>query len=118
MEQSERSTVIHQMYAAFNRRAVDEVLVFLHPGIHWPNGWEGGYVDGHEAVRDYWSRQWAVLDPEVIPEELEWLDDDHVRVLVRQTVKDRAGNLLSAGTVSHVYTFDGRLITGMEILIG
>ena len=115
MERTEAAALIHHMYAAFNRRAVDEVLSCMHPDVHWPNGWEGGYVDGHEAVRDYWLRQWAVVDPEVIPGQLEWLNDDQVRVLVRQTVKDREGNLLSVGTVNHVYTFDRHLIRTMAI---
>ena len=115
MEQSDSAALIHRMYSAFNRRAADEVLSYLHPGVHWPNGWEGGYLDGHQAVRDYWLRQWAVLDPEVIPLQLEWLPGDQVRVLVRQTVKDRDGNLLSAGNVNHVYTFDQHLITTMTI---
>lgn len=115
MEHADTTTLIHRMYAAFNRRAVDEVLSCMHPNIHWPNGWEGGYVDGHEAVRDYWSRQWAVLDPEVIPLGIEWLPDHRAKILVRQTVKDRAGSLLSAGTVTHLYTFEEGLITAMEI---
>jgi ketosteroid isomerase-like protein len=115
MDHNDTTALIHRVYAAFNRRAVDEVLSCMHPGIHWPNGWEGGYVDGHQAVRDYWSRQWAVLDPEVIPLQLEWLTDNQVRVLVRQIVKDRDGNLLSSGDVNHVYTFDQHLIKTMTI---
>jgi ketosteroid isomerase-like protein len=115
MEHTETVALIHHMYAAFNRRAVDEVLSCMHPDIHWPNGWEGGYVDGHEAVRDYWTRQWAVLDPEVIPIGIECLPDHRAKVLVRQTVKDRDGNLLSSGDVNHVYTFDQHLITTMTI---
>jgi hypothetical protein len=29
--------------------------------VHWPNGWEGGYVEGHDEVRDYLTRQWKEL---------------------------------------------------------
>ena len=55
------------MYAAFNERDIDGVLDAMTPDVDWPNGWEGGRVLGREAVRDYWSRQWAQIDPRVDP---------------------------------------------------
>jgi hypothetical protein len=61
----ERSLI--RIYEAFNRRDVDTVLAAMHSGVDWPNGWEGGRVTGHDEVRSYWSRQWAVLDPNVVP---------------------------------------------------
>jgi hypothetical protein len=33
--------------------------------IDWPNGWEGGRVSGKDAVRAYWTRQWAEIDPHI-----------------------------------------------------
>jgi hypothetical protein len=39
----------------------------MHPEVVWPNGWEGGWVEGIEGVRHYWRRQWAALDPHVEP---------------------------------------------------
>jgi nuclear transport factor 2 (NTF2) superfamily protein len=115
MKQEDAAIIIHAMYAAFNRRAIDEVFTYLHPDVHWPNGWEGGYVDGYDELRDYWTRQWSVLDPEVIPLTVEVLEGNQVSVHVQQTVKDRAGNLVASGNVNHVYTFDGHLIAAMEI---
>ena len=35
--------------------------------VDWPNAWEGGRGVGHAAVRDYWTRQWAAIDPTVEP---------------------------------------------------
>lgn len=58
---------INQAYAAFNTRNMDAVLMFMHPYIHWPNGWEGGYVIGHNGIKDYWTRQWKELNPRVVP---------------------------------------------------
>src|SRR5258705_9031085 len=43
------------VYAAFNARDVDRVLAAMHPDVDWPNGMEGGYVHGRDAVRDYWT---------------------------------------------------------------
>jgi hypothetical protein len=114
MEQNELSTVIHNLFDAFNRRAVDEALSFMHPTVHWPIGWDGGYIDGHDAVRDYWSKQWTEYDRHAIPLQLVWLNDNRVKVLVRQRIKDRAGNLLWEGNVIHTYTFGHQLVTTME----
>jgi len=50
-------------YEAFNARDVDAVLAVMHPDVDWPNGWEGGRVYVHQGVRDYWTRQWRVIDP-------------------------------------------------------
>lgn len=49
------------VYNAFNARDVDRVLAAVHPEVDWPNGMEGGYVHGHAAVRDYWTRQWRSI---------------------------------------------------------
>jgi len=87
----------------------------MHPNVTWPNGWEGGWVTGRGGVREYWRRQWAVLDPRVEPLEINWDDDGRAVVTVHQTVRDLTGNVLSHGTVEHVYELQGGLITRMEI---
>lgn len=37
------------------------------PDVDRANGWEGGHVVGREAVRDYWRRQWTVIDSTAEP---------------------------------------------------
>ena len=54
-------------YRDFNARRLDAVLSRMCPDVVWPNGMEGGFVYGHEGVRDYWNRQWEILDPHVEP---------------------------------------------------
>ena len=83
--------------------------------VEWPNGWEGGYVHGRGAVREYWSRQWAELDPAVTPVGLARLPDGRVDVTVHQIVRGRDGALLSDSTVHHVYRLDNGQIVHMEI---
>ena len=56
--------LLQRMYAAFNRRDIETVLVAMHDDVDWPNGMEGGRVLGKSAVRDYWRRQFEVLNPE------------------------------------------------------
>jgi hypothetical protein len=114
-EETDRSESIHTAYDAFNARDIDRVLNLLSPDVAWPNGWEGGVVHGRSAVRDYWTRQWAAIDPRVDPITLQWLDPNVVRVLVHQVVRTLDGNLLSDSNVVHTYTFSGGLIERMEI---
>ena len=63
----DREPRLRALYAAFNRRDADTALAGMTDDVDWPNGWEGGRVEGREAVRDYWRRQWAQLDSHVEP---------------------------------------------------
>ena len=108
--------LLRDAYSAFNARDIDKVLLTLHPKVCWSNGWEGGYVYGHEGVRDYWQRQWKELDPHVEPTGFEQLPDGRINVQVHQHVKDLAGNILFDGTVQHIYTIENGLIRTMEIV--
>ena len=107
--------LIKQAYDAFNARNIDAVLLLMHADVHWPNGWEGGYVNGHDQVRDYWTRQWKEIDPHVAPISIEAREDGRIEVEVHQVVKDLTGNLLLDGTVQHIYTIENKLIKNMEI---
>lgn len=111
----EARELIKAAYREFNARRLDAVLALMQPDVAWPNGWEGGYVHGHEGVRDYWTRQWAVLDPQVEPVEIRPEADGRMAVEVHQVVRDREGKLLVDTMVRHVYTLRGGLIERMEI---
>jgi hypothetical protein len=41
--------ILRRCYAAFNARDLEGALATMHPEVHWPNGWEGGWVEGREA---------------------------------------------------------------------
>ncbi len=107
--------LLREKYARFNARDADGVLTAMPPDVAWPNGWEGGWVHGREAVREYWTRQWAEIDPHVEPVEFEAAEDRRVRVKVVQTVRDLSGGLLFQGNVGHVYTFEDGLVSRMQI---
>jgi hypothetical protein len=87
----------------------------MHPDVHWPNGWEGGYVNGHDEVRDYWTRQWQAIDPTVEPVGFKERQDGQIEVDVHQMAKDLQGNMLFEGNVKHIYTIENGLIKNMEI---
>ena len=107
--------VLERTYAAFNARDIDTVLAAMHPDVDGPNGMEGGRVRGHAAVRAYWTRQWALIDPRVEPRGFTAEADGRVAVAVHQVVRDLAGKILKDDMVQHVYAFERGLITAMEI---
>jgi len=104
-----------RIYKAFNDRDIETVLTVLHPEIDWPNGWEGGRVYGHEGIRDYWTRQWAAIDPSVDPVGFETDEEGRTVVKVHTVVRDLDGKLLVDGMVEHVYVVEDGLIRRMEI---
>jgi hypothetical protein len=85
------------------------------PDVDWPNGMEGGRVHGHRDVRNYWVRQWGLIDPSVEPLRFEVDDAGRTVVDVHQVVRDPAGRVLADQMVQHVYAFRDGLITHMEI---
>lgn len=104
-----------EMYEKFNSRDADGVLAFMTDNVHWPKAFEGGFVIGKDAVKEYWTRQWSEIDPIVTPKETNVLPDGRVQVTVHQVVRDKAGALLGDHTVFHVYTLTGELVSKMEI---
>lgn len=104
-----------EAYRAFNARELEPVLAIMHPDVVWPNGMEGGYVHGHDGVREYWIRQWRQIDPHVDPREFVMEKDGRTAIEVYQVVRDLEGNLLMDQMVRHVYRIEGGLIRSMEI---
>jgi hypothetical protein len=66
-------------------------------------------------VRDYWTRQWAQIEPTVVPTGFRTESDGRIAVTVHQVVRDRAGTTLADQTVTHVYRFVDDLVAEMEI---
>jgi ketosteroid isomerase-like protein len=108
-------TMLTEVYDAFNRRDIDAVLAVLHPDVEWPNGMDGGYVHGHYGVREYWTRQWGMIDPSVTPIGFAEEADGRVTVQVRQVIRNLSGGLIADREVEHVYRTRDGLIDHMEI---
>ena len=107
--------LLQRMYAAFNRRDIERVLAVMQDNVDWPNGMEGGRVLGKSAVRDYWTRQFQVLDPNVQPKGFTREADGRVAIDVHQVVRDKGGALVVDQMIQHVYEFRDGLIRSMEI---
>jgi ketosteroid isomerase-like protein len=109
--------ILRSAYRAFNARDIDAAVELMHPDVDWPNAWEGGRVVGREAVREYWTRQFAAISSQVEPEGFTEEPDAAVTVDVHAVVHDAAsGELISDSRIRHRYRLEDGLITRMDVL--
>ena len=107
--------LLKRLYQRFNARDMESVLGAIHEDVIWANGMEGGYVHGRDAVRSYWTRQWATVDPRVEPVEFSPGQEGEVVVEVHQVVCDLSGNLLADKMVGHIFRIENGLIKRFDI---
>lgn len=108
-------TLLEKLYAAINARDIDAALLRLHDDVLWANGMSGGFVQGHVALRLYWTRQWQRLDPVVTPLAFSERDDGRTQVDAHQIVRDLAGVVLKDGKIRHLYRIEGGGVREMAI---
>jgi ketosteroid isomerase-like protein len=113
--QTDRELLI-SAYANFNAREIDAVLETMHPDVDWLNGMEGGRVHGHKGVREYWTRQWGMIDPYVEPVNFRTAEPGKTTATVHQVVRSLDGNVLVDQMVEHAYLIEDGLIRRMDIL--
>jgi len=104
---------IKTIYERFNAKDIDGVLAALADNVVWANGMDGGHVHGHEGVHDYWTRQWAMVNPRVEPVAFQQTEDGVITVEVIQTVFELDGQPLTDQThglkdktVMHIFCVD------------
>lgn len=113
----EAEQILRDAYAAFNARDLDAAIALMHEDVEWPNAWEGGRAQGHDAVRAYWERQFAAISSQVEPERFTEESDGSITVDVHQVVHDaQTGELLTDSRVCHRYWLDGDLIIRMDVV--
>jgi len=104
-------------YRAFNACDIAAATELMHPEVDWPNAWEGGRVVGHEAVAEYWTRQFEEISSTVEPERFEHEPDGSITVTVHQVVRDAKTDEVQADThVLHRYWLQDGLIVRMDVL--
>jgi ketosteroid isomerase-like protein len=112
---SDATERLEHLYDRFNARDLEAILAVLHKDVVWANGMDGGYVHGHDGVRTYWTRQWALIDPHVQPVGFAADAQGEIVVTVHQTVHDLAGKMLSDRTVGHVFRIENGLVKRFDI---
>jgi ketosteroid isomerase-like protein len=103
--------LLQRMYDRFKARDIDGVLIALTDDVAWANGMDGGHVHGRQAIREYWTRQWAMVSPHVEPVGFHRTADGAIIAEVRQSVRDLEGKPLEGQqthglkdkTVEHVF---------------
>jgi ketosteroid isomerase-like protein len=109
--------LLKRLYDRFNARDIDGVLTALADDVVWANGMDGGHVQGRDAVRAYWTRQWAMVSPRVEPVGFRRTQDGAIIAEVRQSVRDLEGKPLQGQThglkdktVGHIFRLqDGKV---------
>jgi ketosteroid isomerase-like protein len=114
--------LLKRIYDQFNARDIDGALAVLADDVVWANGMDGGHVHGREAVREYWTRQWAMVSPHVEPVNFHRTADDAVVAEVRQSVRDLEGRPLQGQThglrdkaVEHLFRLHNGKVTRFDI---
>jgi ribosomal protein S18 acetylase RimI-like enzyme/ketosteroid isomerase-like protein len=107
--------LLRRAYEAFNARDIEGALATMHADVDWPNGMEGGRLHGHQEVREYWRRQFDLIDSRVELRQVEQRPDGQVIATVRQLMRDRAGKVVLDRTVEHRFVIAGGLIERMDI---
>ncbi len=102
------------IYDNFNKRNIDLVIDNMTPDVMWANGMDGGFVYGHEGVREYWTRQFKLVSSNVTPLEVKE-ENDEVTVKVHQVVHDLDGKLLADEIVTHIFKLREGKITRFDI---
>jgi uncharacterized protein YndB with AHSA1/START domain/limonene-1,2-epoxide hydrolase len=107
--------LLQSLYTAFNNRELETIISVMSPDVKWANGVEGGFVYGRDAVREYWTNQYKVIQVQL--ETLKFETDEHNRnvVTVHQIVRNLQGNLLADMTVKQIFTIENGEIVLYEI---
>jgi hypothetical protein len=107
--------LLQNLYDAFNKREIETIISAMQPDVKWANGFEGGFIQGRDAVREYWTNQLKVIQPEleILKHEIDE-NNQHI-VTVHEVVKDLDGKPIADMTVQQIFTIENGLISLYEI---
>lgn len=106
---------LQNLYEAFNKREIETIISLMRPDVKWENAMEGGFVYGRDAVREYWRKQFEIVQPQLEPLNFEMDENDRSVVTVHQIVRDLDGKTLMEKTIQQMFTFENDLISVFEI---
>jgi ketosteroid isomerase-like protein len=108
------NTFFIDLYNHFNAREIEAVIANVTEDVQWANGMEGGYVYGKEELRQYWLRQFTMINPTVTPLDIKQ-EGDTVKIQVHQVVLDLDQQLLADVVVEHIFQFRAGKIARFDI---
>lgn len=110
----DKEAFFKELYRNFNERNIEAVIAQMNDDVQWANGMEGGYVYGHDGVREYWTRQFTMVNAQVTPVTVKQ-EHGMVIIKVRQVVHDLDDNLLVDEFVQHIFHLDNNKISAFHI---
>jgi ketosteroid isomerase-like protein len=113
---SSNEELIRRLYDGFNKRDIEAVLAELADDVAWANGMEGTHVHGRDAVRDYWTFQWSVIDPAVKPLSVACGEGGVAIVEVHQVVRDLQGQILLDEVIHHSFRIKDARVLRFDIV--
>jgi hypothetical protein len=117
IESSSQIELLRAAYRAFNSRDIDSALALMTSDVTWPRAFKGGFVEGPNEIRAYWTEQWSEVDPHVEPVAFDQQTADQILVDVHQIVRDMSGAIIADGHVGHRFTIDQGRIQKMEVCL-
>ncbi len=82
--------------------------------VKWANGMDGGYVYGHDGVKEYWKRQFRMVSSHVTPLKID-IENEVVKIKVHQVVHDLNNQLLADEFVYHLFRLKNNKIAEFHI---
>ena len=112
---------IRAFYDLFNARDIDGCLANMTADVNWHNAMENEREIGQDAIREYWTRQFTMIQSTVTPVRIEVAASDDpgratVTVTVDQVVRTLDGEVRSHNTVLHRYELRDGLVSRMDAL--
>ncbi len=104
----------NELYKNFNEQKIDFVIAAMTDNVKWANGMDGGYVYGHDGVKEYWTRQFTMVSANVTPLNIE-IENGLAKIKVHQVVHDLNGGLLADELVYHYFQLNNNKIVEFNI---
>ena len=108
------NSFFEDLYKNFNDRKIELVISAMTEDVKWANGMDGGYVYGHDGVREYWTRQFTLVSSNVTALKIE-SKNGIVTIRVHQVVHDMEEKLLADEIVEHFFHLKGDKIARFDI---
>lgn len=112
----EHEALVTRLYEALNRQDIDALVGLVHPDVDWQDLLEGGRRLGRDAMRDYWTRQFAIIRPEIAPISFEALKDGRLAVRVMMTVRSVEGRFWEQAQARFAFVIEDGLIRKMDAI--
>jgi len=110
----DRVALLKRLYEAFNRKDLDVLLASAHPEIDWPDFVSGGRIKGREALREYWTHQFGLVDPDATPIEFRELPDGRIWVKLHYLIRAVGGGIWADEIRTNTVRFRDGLVDRMD----